>query len=75
MQIKSRFIDGQFSLPLPPSDGNCYMVKDGEYVALAYTAPPASWAPSITDGQALTLTEGVAMTPYTVQGENAVVNQ
>ena len=72
MRIDSRFIDGQ--LPIPPSDGNYYAVRDKAYVPIAYTAPPESWAPQIDEGQEIVIVLGEEMIPHSIRGTNVTVN-
>lgn len=64
-------IDSRF-LALP-SDGNVYVIKDGDYAEAAVVDMTASWSPSI-ESEEIVLAVDEDMTPYQLTGVNVVVN-
>ena len=56
-----------------PSDGNVYVIKDGNYTEATIVNMTASWLPSI-DTEEIILAVDEDMTPYQLTGLNVQVN-
>ena len=54
----------------PPSDGNVYVMRNGEWESVRLVAQPAEWSPAIDDIEEIVLTLDSDMVPYQLTGRN-----